>query len=82
MRNADFISPAARLEGALKKLEKSWTDTKEDWSDPISRKVEDDYLLPLKGQIRAMLDTVEKLSGVMSKAEQACSHPREINQSL
>lgn len=82
MRNADFISPAARLEDALKQLEVAWVETKEDWSDSVSEKVEDNYLLPLKGQIRAMLDTVEKLSGVMSKAERACSHPREINQSL
>ena len=82
MRNADFLSPSARLEDALKQLEKAWSDTKEEWSDPVSRKIEDDFLMPLKGQVRAMLDTVEKLSSVMTKAERACSHPREINSSL
>ncbi|MEQ9409160.1 MAG: hypothetical protein RIK87_15600 [Fuerstiella sp.] len=82
MRNADFLSPAARLEDAMKQLEKSWMDTCEEWSDPVSRHVEDDYLMPLKGQVRAMLDTVEKLAGVMAKAERACSHPRELNQWL
>lgn len=78
MRNADFLSPMARLDDALRKLEKAWTDTKEEWSDPVSRRIEDEYLLPLKGQVRAMLDSVEKLSGVMTKAETACSHPREM----
>ncbi len=82
MRNADFISPMARLEDSLKQLEKAWMDTTEDWSDPISRKVEDEYLMPLKSQVSAMMDTVEKLSGVFTKAEQACSHPREMHQSL
>ena len=77
MRNADFISPAARLADALKQLEKNWMETKEEWSDSVSQRVEDDYLVPLHGQIQAMLDTVEKLSGVMSKAERACMHPRE-----
>ena len=77
MRNADFTSPAARLADALKQLEKTWMDTKEEWSDSVSQRVEDEYLVPLHGQIQAMLDTVEKLSGVMSKAERACMHPRE-----
>ena len=82
MRNADFIAPCSRLEDALKQLEKSWTDTKEEWSDPVSRRIEDDFLVPLKGQVRAMLDTVNKLSGVMANAERACSHPRELNRML
>ncbi|MDG1893810.1 MAG: hypothetical protein P8J37_02770 [Fuerstiella sp.] len=77
MKNADFMSPAARLDDALRTLEKAWMDTKEEWADPVSQRVEDDYLVPLHGQVRAMLDTVEKLSGVMSKAERACLHQRE-----
>ena len=81
MRIVDFRSPAARLDDSLRQLELAWMDTKEDWSDSISQKVEDDYLVPLKGQIRAMLDTVEKLSGVMQHAERACSHSRELGMS-
>ncbi|MEZ6130159.1 MAG: hypothetical protein R3C59_15850 [Planctomycetaceae bacterium] len=77
MRNADFLSPAARLADALKQLEQAWMETRDEWSDSVSRTVEDDYLVPLHGQVQAMLDTVEKLSGVMAKAERACMHPRE-----
>lgn len=77
MRNADFLSPAARLAEALKQLERTWMETKEHWADPVSQTVEDDYLVPLHGQVQAMLDTVEKLSAVMSKAECACLHSRE-----
>ena len=82
MRNADFISPAARLADAMKKLEMAWMETREHWSDPISQKVEDEYLVPLHGEVRAMLDTIEKLSGVMTNAEKACMHPREHGQIL
>ena len=82
MRNADFISPAARLADAMKKLEMAWMETREHWSDPISQKVEDEYLVPLHGEVRSMLDTIEKLSGVMSNAEKACMHPREHGQIL
>ncbi len=82
MKNADFLSPAARLEDALKQLEHAWTETTEEWSDPVSRRVEDVYLMPLKSQIRAMMDTVEKLSGVMARAERECSHPRELHSGL
>ena len=82
MRNADFISPAARLADALKQLEQVWMETKEDWADPVSQRVEDDYLIPLHGQVRSMLDTVEKLSGVLSNAERACMHSRETGPTL
>ncbi len=77
MRNADFLSPAARLTDALKNLEKVWFETKEEWADPVSQRVEDDYLVPLHGEVRAMLDTIGKLSGVMARAERACMHSRE-----
>ena len=77
MKNADFHSPAARLQDALKQLEQQWMETREEWSDSVSQRVEDDFLVPLHGQVQVMLDTVSKLSGVMAKAERECSHPRE-----
>ncbi len=82
MKRVDFISAAARLEDALKQLEASWAATRESWNDPISQKVEDDFLVPLHGQVRSMLDAVSKMSLVMRKAEQECLHPRERNVSL
>ena len=77
MRNADFHSPCGRLHDDLRALENAWMETQENWDDSVSQQVEDDFLLPIAGEVRAMLDTVEKLSGVMSKAERACMHPRE-----
>ncbi len=61
MKRVDFISPAARLEDALKQLQMAWMATREHWNDPISQKVEDEYLVPLQGQIRSMLDAVGKM---------------------
>ena len=82
MKRVDFVSPAARLEDALKQLEASWMATKESWHDPISQKVEDEFLVPLHGQVRSMLDAVNKMSLVMRKAEQECLHPRERHVNL
>ena len=82
MKRVDFVSPGARLEDALKQLEMAWMVTKEHWHDPISQKVEDEYLVPLHGQIRSMLDAVSKMSITMRKAEQECLHPRERSVSL
>ncbi|MEZ6058823.1 MAG: hypothetical protein R3C19_00510 [Planctomycetaceae bacterium] len=82
MRRADFLSPAARLQDAMKRLEQQWLETREEWNDPVSQRVEDEFLVPLHGQVQAMLDTVNKLSGVMAKAERECSHPRELSQYL
>ena len=82
MKRVDFISPAARLEDALRQLEAAWMATREHWSDSISQKVEDEYLVPVHGQVRTMLDAVSKMSLKMRKAEQECLHPRERNVSL
>ena len=82
MKRVDFISPAARLEDALKQLEAAWMATREQWDDSISQKVEDKFLLPVHGQVRTMMDAVSKMSLKMRKAEQECLHPRERNVSL
>ena len=82
MKRVDFISPAARLEDALKQLEASWMVTREHWTDPVSQKVEDEFLVPLHGQVRSMLDAVSKMSLIMRKAEQECLHPRERHVAL
>lgn len=82
MKRVDFISPAARLEDALKQLEAAWMATREHWNDSISQKVEDEFLLPIHGQVRTMLDAVSKMSLKMRKAEQECLHPRERNASI
>jgi len=82
MKRVDFISPAARLEDALKQLEMAWMATREHWNDSISQKVEDEFLLPIHGQVRTMLDATSKMSLKMRKAEQDCLHPRERSVSL
>jgi hypothetical protein len=82
MKRVDFVSPAARLEDALRQLEASWAATRQHWNDPISQKVEDDFLAPLHGQIRSLVDGIGNLSQVMRKAELECLHPRERSASL
>jgi len=82
MKRVDFISPAARLEDALKQLEAAWMATREHWNDSISQKVEEEFLLPVHSQVRTMMDAVSKMSVKMRKAEQDCLHPRERNVTL
>jgi len=79
MKRSDFISPAARLDDAMRQLESSWQTTKEYWQDPVSETVEEEFLLPLQSTVRTMLDAVTKLSSVTRTAESECSHPRERN---
>ncbi|MEY3460292.1 MAG: hypothetical protein RL215_3449 [Planctomycetota bacterium] len=77
MKRLDFVSPGARLEDALKQLEAAWQATKTDWDDAVSQRVEDEYLLKLRGQVRALLDGIGRTGMVLRKAEQECRHPRE-----
>lgn len=79
MKRSDFVSPASRLEDALRQLEAAWQATCEHWSDPVSQTVEDEYLVPLHATVTSMLDAVSKLTGVMRTAESECLHPRERN---
>jgi hypothetical protein len=82
MRQADFVSPASRLEDAITRLEHAWLHTKEHWSDPVSQTVEEDYLVPLHNQVSLMLDAVNTISEVMGQAERECSHKRESGAAL
>ena len=82
MRHADFVPPSARLEDALKRLEHTWQNTKEHWSDSVSQTVEDEYLVPLHSQVTLLLDAVNRVSEVMGHAERQCSHPRESGPAL
>jgi hypothetical protein len=82
MKRVDFISPGARLEDALQQLEIAWQATKVHWNDAISQKVEDDYLLPLRGQIRSLSDAIGKTSQTLRRAELDCLHPRERGHSM
>lgn len=82
MKRSDFQSPAARLEDALQQLERVWLETKEFWNDPVSQRVEDEFLNPLHGQVRCLLDATTAISQVVRKAEHECAHPRERRASL
>ena len=82
MKHADFISPAARLDDAMTRLEQAWLETKEHWSDSVSRTVEDDFLVPVHGEVRAMLECVSQLAEVLGCAERECRHKRESDPAL
>ncbi len=77
MKRADFISPAAGLEDALRKLEQSWVEAKQQWNDPVSHRVDEEFMRPLRSQIRGLLDASTKLAGVIRTAEEECRHPNE-----
>ena len=82
MKQADFVSPAARLQDAITRLEHAWQQTKEHWSDPVSQIVEEDYLVPIHNQVSVILDSVNKTAEVMGRAERECSHSRESDTAL
>jgi len=77
VKRIDFVSPGARLEEALQQLEASWQVARRDWSDQVSQRVEDEYLLKIRAQVRLLLDGIGRTATVLRKAEQECRHPRE-----
>ena len=77
MKRSDLVSPAARLEDALRKLEQSWADANQQWDDPVSHRIDEEFMRPLRSQIRSLLDASTKLAGVIQTAEVECTHPKE-----
>lgn len=77
MKRLDFVSPGARLEDALRQLEAAWQVARNDWNDQVSERVEDEYLLKIRAQVRLILDGIGRTATVLRKAEMECRHPRE-----
>ncbi|MGB0741593.1 MAG: hypothetical protein ACPGXX_16105 [Planctomycetaceae bacterium] len=77
MKRVDFHSPGARLEDAFSELEAAWLSARSSWNDSVSHRVEDEYLIPLQGVIRSMLDAINSTSQKLQKAQENCQHPRE-----
>ncbi len=82
MKRVDFQSSAARLEDAFAELEAAWLSARAAWNDTVSRRVEDEYLIPMQSMIRSMHDAIDSTSQVLKKAQQECQHPREHRSSM
>ena len=68
-----LTSAAVDLTNSLKTLALVWEEVREGWKDPISRDFEANHWVPLEAQVRAVVQTMDRLAPVLAKALRDCS---------
>jgi hypothetical protein len=56
----------------MKDLLVRWERAKAKWDDPQSRKLEEDFIAPLKPKIRATLTALERVGAITAQARREC----------
>jgi hypothetical protein len=73
MQRGDVSIISSALHHAMKTLRMRWDETHEVWDDSVSRKFEEEYLVPLEPQLQVTLKAINRLSLVMARAHEECS---------
>ena len=76
MRNWDLISPAVKIDDAMRKLKAIRAEVDAQWDDQTSRKFQETYLVPLEAKVKRVLDAAKRFSEITTKAERACEDER------
>ncbi len=58
------------LDTSWKKLRQKWEQTQTIWNDPVSRKFEKTFLVPLAEQMQRTQRELERLTQVIEQAQQ------------
>lgn len=64
-------STQAELQAGWQRLAQRWEETKAVWNDPVRRRFEKEYWIPLENQTRTTLKEMERLGQVIAKARQS-----------
>jgi hypothetical protein len=68
-----FNTGRTQLLTSMKDLSRLWEDVRAGWNDPVSRKFEEDYWLPLDKLVQDSLREIDQLQGVLTRLRQECS---------
>jgi len=63
---------SGQLNDAQKSLEQLWMQTRQDWNDPVSREIEEQFVVPLLNDLRHALSATSQLNEVMAKVRRDC----------
>ena len=61
------------LADGLKTVGVLWEETRAGWDDAVSRDFETTHWLPLKTQVEAALQALDRLAPVLARAQRDCS---------
>ena len=72
MALGSLIDGSGQLKAASDQLEATWAAAREEWHDANSRSLDEQHLEPLFTQVRATLDAIARLNGVLISACREC----------
>lgn len=61
------------LANAFKTVRLVWEETREEWHDPVRDAFEADRWVPLENHVRTVLQAMDRLTPILSKALRDCS---------
>ena len=65
-------SSRAKIQRLTKDLMVQWNQTKTLWNDPVSRRFETEYLLPLDRAVTASAEAMDSMHEIVSRAKRDC----------
>jgi hypothetical protein len=68
-----FNTGRTQLHAAMKDLSRLWDDVRAGWNDPVSRKFEEEYYVPLEKLVQDTVREIDQLQGVLTRLRQECS---------
>ena len=72
MRVMDLNTGLARVTQAFTDLKDRWGETKEVWTDDVSREFEKTQLQPILPHLQLLTAAAQRLAEVVAKAEKEC----------
>ena len=63
----------AQLTKATKALMYQWNETIEQWDDPVSRRIEEQYINPLLDAVNSAIGAMETMSESVVQSQHDCS---------
>ena len=67
-----LIEARGQLGKAIKTLSAQWSDTKMNWDDPVSHKLETEFLQPLANDLRMAITAMDQAAIIAMQAERDC----------
>jgi hypothetical protein len=72
MRKCDLITGASRIHDALEKLQITWQEVSDSWSDSVSRRFREEHLDPMIPDVKLAMDSIGRMNSLMVEVQRDC----------
>jgi hypothetical protein len=76
VKEAQFSTGFAKLQGVIEELERAWAAAGQEWSDEANRNLEKQYIEPILKELNDLLEATVPMSDCMSQAGRECGPER------